>query len=192
MAKGVSKSGESKNGGKGAHNKHLRARIAYLNQVATYMALQQPPLENTGASSDKAKSDLTSVALGEPAAPRTSESLQPELTVIAGGLPSLYASHLRAVSLKSQVRLSQDTKRFVCKICNMPLIPGRTSIEHMENRSKGGKKSWADVSVIHCLNCLVDKRFPVGARRQSKKSARRSQRCEEGVEVGQSTVNEKA
>lgn len=177
MAKGpanpTAKSG-AKGGGKGVPNRHLHARIAYLNQAATYMAMQQPSLPGNGSriATSNVDSDVSPINSMDQSSDSPQEPSQPGTSLASRGLPNLIASHLRAVSLKSQVRLSQDMKRSICKVCNSPLIPGKTSTEYMENLSKGGKKSWANVQVIHCLNCHSDKRFPVGASRQLKKRQR--------------------
>ncbi|KAF1355194.1 RNAse P Rpr2/Rpp21/SNM1 subunit domain-containing protein, partial [Delphinella strobiligena] len=144
---------------KGVPNKHVHARIAYLNKVATYLALQQSPktAENTSENANDGVSKAVSV----------------ENTNMKG-LPYLFTSHLRAVSRKSQISLSHDMKRSLCKVCSAPLVPGQTSAVHMQNASKGGKKPWANIQVIRCLNCDTNKRFPLGALRQRNKSERKS------------------
>jgi len=40
-------------------------------------------------------------------------------------------------------------------------VPGTTCTHRVENKSKGGKKKWADVLVVEC-QCGMVKRFPVG------------------------------
>ncbi|KAI4734183.1 hypothetical protein E4T50_15277 [Aureobasidium sp. EXF-12298] len=125
-------------------NKHLHARIAYLHQAATHLALQPPPVTHTDPS-----------------------RLQQH------GLPLLLAAQLQAVSQKAQIRLSHDMKRSICKVCSTPLMPDTTSETRIENKSRAKKKSCADVLVIHCRNCYAEKRFPVGAQRQKKKADRR-------------------
>jgi len=35
-----------------------------------------------------------------------------------------------------------------------------------ENRSKKGRKPWAEVLVVRCISCGATKRFPVGSRRR--------------------------
>ncbi|KAI4850893.1 hypothetical protein E4T44_02477 [Aureobasidium sp. EXF-8845] len=127
MAKG------SANQTRSVPNKHLHARIAYLHQAATHLALQPPP----------------------------------------HGLPLLLAAQLQAVSQKAQIRLSHDMKRSICKVCSTPLMPDTTSETRIENKSRAEKKSCADVLVIRCRNCHMEKRFPIGAQRQKKKAERR-------------------
>ena len=144
---------------KGVPSKHLHARTTFLYQAATYLALQSNAESVrlagsiSGASDSTAKPDRLAALAHSPAA------LQ-------------LASHLRAVSLKGQVRLSADIKRSVCKTCNSILITGRTSTHVLENKSHGAKKPWADVLEVECTLCGSKKRFPVGAKRQHRKSER--------------------
>lgn len=126
-------------------NKHLHARIAYLHQAATHLALQAPPVTHTDPS-----------------------RLQQH------GLPLLLAAQLQAVSQKAQIRLSHDMKRSICKVCSTPLMPDTTSETRIENKSRAERKPCADVLVIQCRNCHAEKRFPIGAQRQKKKAERRS------------------
>jgi ribonuclease P protein subunit RPR2 len=139
MAKG------SANQTRSVPNKHLHARIAYLHQAATHLALQPPPVTRTDSS-----------------------HLQQH------GLPLLLAAQLQAVSQKAQIRLSHDMKRSICKVCSTPLMPDTTSETRIENKSRAEKKSCADILVIRCRNCHTEKRFPVGAQHQKKKADRRA------------------
>lgn len=173
MAKGQAK-GSAKGPGGGTKriiNKHLHARVAYLDKIAKYMVSQHIPLDASRQNEDAA-STAKSAGDVETDSNVGKQISQLELQTPDRGLAYLYGTHLRAVSLKSQVPLSQEVKRAYCKVCNAPLIPGRTSEMHLENRSKHGKKPWADVQVISCLKCHSDKRYPIGARRQPKKSLR--------------------
>lgn len=176
MAKGAANSA-----GKGVPNKHLHARISFLSQAATYLALQQNqspqishPLQNgidvesSRSTKGQANDHLVSFERTEDGVVLNKSSLSSQ------GLPQLLANNLRAVSLKGQVRLSHRLKRSLCKVCNATLVAGITSQSRMENSSKGGKKPWADLLVITCKACQTEKIFPVGAQRQSKKSARMS------------------
>lgn len=139
----------SANQTKSVPNKHLHARIAYLHQAATHLALKQQPVTKTDTSG-------------------ADSQLQQH------GLPLLLAAQLQAVSQKAQIRLSHDMKRSICKVCSTPLMPDTTSKTRIENKSRAGKKSCADVLVIQCQNCNTEKRFPVGARRQKRKAERKA------------------
>ncbi|OCL05124.1 Rpr2-domain-containing protein [Glonium stellatum] len=152
-------------GSKGVPNKHLYSRISYLYQAATYLSLQQ----NTETVRRESK---------DPTGHKDAGTLENTATcskptrLVPSGLALQLSSHLRGVSLKSQVRLSHNLKRSICKCCNAVLIPGCTSTTGIENQSRGGKKPWADVLVIECNTCGSKKRFPVGSERQTRKTAR--------------------
>jgi ribonuclease P protein subunit RPR2 len=42
------------------------------------------------------------------------------------------------------------------------LIAGVSSACFIENKSRGGKKPWADVLVVRCQTCSHETRYPVG------------------------------
>jgi RNase P subunit RPR2 len=79
------------------------------------------------------------------------------------GLPRQLASHILLVARKSVTKLSPDIKFSMCKRCSSVLITGRTSEVRVENKSRGGRKPWADVMLVTCLTCGMEKRYPVGA-----------------------------
>ncbi|KAF2788161.1 Rpr2-domain-containing protein [Melanomma pulvis-pyrius CBS 109.77] len=145
---------------KGVPNKHLHARTTFLYQAATYLTLQ--------AASRTPKDEDVST---ESAAAHFPRDEKPNIYGHSA-LALQLGTHLRAVSLKGQVRLSSGLKRTMCKTCNAILIPGQTSAQMVENESKGGKKACADVLVVECNFCGSKKRFPVGAARQQKKAKR--------------------
>lgn len=143
---------KDKKEGSAIPQKQLHSRLSYLYQAAEY--LETITDKDTAAARGFSKNPKS------PDAVLNSESKQ-----------SLYLlSQLRSVSRKSQLRLSQELKRSLCRKCSTRLIPGHTSSDEIENLSSGGKKPWADVLCVTCLVCGVRKRYPVGARRQSKTS----------------------
>jgi ribonuclease P protein subunit RPR2 len=154
-----------------AHNKHLSCRVSFLYNAAssTYMqkAVAQDQNQNpqaecgTGPGNCKCYAESNSIQ-------DTSENKE----VGHGRLAHRLSSHIRKVALKGQLRLGTDVKRNLCKRCDMILIPGRTSRETVENKSRGGRKPWADVLVIECITCSGVKRYPIGATRQQRKTAR--------------------
>jgi len=144
---------------KGAPNKHLHARTTFLYQAATYLTLQAASGSTKSHGSDIETTNFTSSRGIQP----TEQSLSP--------LALQLGTHLRAVSLKGQVRLSTNLKRSLCKTCNAVLIPGHTSTHLMENESNSNKPC-ADVLVVGCSFCGSKKRFPVGAKRQERKYKR--------------------
>ncbi|KAI1479752.1 Rpr2-domain-containing protein [Daldinia eschscholtzii] len=133
-------------------NRPVYSRISYLYQAATYLASQPTGnTDDTVATQDK-----------EALCPSQSEH----------GLSRRFITDLRSASLKSQIRLSPAIKHTICKSCDSLLIEGETSSSSIENKSKGGKKPWADVLVISCHACGGVKRFPVHAPRQKRRTSR--------------------
>ncbi|KAF1824059.1 uncharacterized protein K489DRAFT_172706 [Dissoconium aciculare CBS 342.82] len=182
-------------GKQGSANKHLQARINYLQQAATYLASRDPsisiekcldPLQKT-TPPDHRQLHIENAAC-EPRTlnenvphgvgalmTRLPNSRNPDIRFDApstGGLPLRLNDHLRQVAAKSQARLSTAVKRSACKRCNAVLRDGVTCTKFMENLSKGGRKPHANVLVLRCAVCEAEQRFPVGARRQSRKSDR--------------------
>lgn len=176
---------------KGAPGKHLQARISYLHRAATYLSTWhalnpvmpgQAHLEEEGEDltmdSKPSAGNLEPLNIGDTAnQTRIIESLQHPPSSSSKdtpllGIQRLLVSHLRAVSLKGQIRLSREVKRSLCKKCNTLLVPDTTSNSFTENKSRGGEKPWANVLVIECKFCGMQKRFPVGAKRQSTKDQR--------------------
>jgi ribonuclease P protein subunit RPR2 len=160
---------------KGVPNRHLHARTTFLYQAATYLTLH-PSAGNSNSSA--AELEAT-----EPAS--TDKGHSP--------LALQLGAHLWSVSRKAQTRLSSDLKRSICKSCNAILVPGETATHSLENKSKGGKKAWADVFEVTCHVCGTKKRFPVGATRQLRKAQRlaKGDDClikEDVSSVGQSTT----
>lgn len=179
----------------GVPNRHLHARTSYLQQAATYLATaststngSKPGTHATQggnltrktagrrASEGRPTTSPTSVAhpetniTSEPHGDETRDSLviqQPSF----GGLPLLLASHLAQVARKSQIRLHPSVKHTLCKRCNSPLVEGRTCRKTVENLSKS-RKPHADVLVLQCLACGAEKRWPVGTKRQERKTKR--------------------
>ena len=178
--------------GKGPQQKHLHSRISYLYQAATYLAeigSTEPAFSlghnERGTNTNKVCED--SVMFEAPCPDRgyalpiikgilegdvvASEARSAPTSQSCGGSRQLFA-HLRAVSLKGQIRLSPQMKHSICKRCDQFLVPGCSATICMENKSRGAKKPWADVLVIKCIACGTAKRFPVGAKRQLRKGGR--------------------
>lgn len=184
---------------KGPQQKHLHSRISYLFQAATYLADINSKAKTCTSSSDEdgqnihseksAVSDVYSNKSHQimPAASEyqpvgTTASKADKIPQFSGAGPSRrLLAHLRAVSLKGQVRLSPKMKHSICKRCDLLLVPGSSATLVMENKSRGGKKPWADVLVITCMSCGTPKQFPVGAKRQSRKAERSTEAEVEAV-----------
>ena len=173
--------------GANAPQKHLHSRISFLYQAAGYLTSVQQVSQNSALQSigiDLAVFKPIIQASPEDSSPKStsiysecSSSQDPNTkpptdaenshTSARGlGLACRLTSHLQAVSLKGQIRLSPAVKHSICKKCHAFLIPGSTMSSLIENKSRGGKKPWADVLVQRCNSCGATKRFPVGMKRQ--------------------------
>ena len=181
---------KTKKAGQGAQ-KHLLSRITYLYEAASY--LQRASSDNGGGSHPLGRETIDRGCLRTPqdktlVLGKQDSSCSENLTstsIHSRGLEQKSTAHLqssnqsrrlighlRAVSLKSQIRLSPEIKQSICKRCDSLLIAGSTSSSEMENKSRGGKKPWADTQVVTCNICGAKKRFPVGAKRQPRRTAR--------------------
>ena len=173
--------------------KHIYSRISYLYQAANYLAKVADqsqarkldlndqvklPSEFDG----EVQSAVTAPGVGsEKCLPISPTEQRYRASVIKprdekickySALSRQLVVHLRAVSLKSQIRLSPAMKHTMCKRCGIILVPGSTSTFHMENNSRGARKPWAEVSVMTCAACGTAKRFPVGVKRQLRRESR--------------------
>ncbi|KAI0203319.1 RNAse P Rpr2/Rpp21/SNM1 subunit domain-containing protein [Astrocystis sublimbata] len=131
-------------------NKHLYSRLSYLHQAAAFLGSQ------AGVTHDS-KTEL-------PAADQSRIKLARHLL-----------TDLRATSRKGQIRLSPAIKRTACKFCDALLIEGETCTSVVENKSKHGRKPWADVLVIKCHSCHGVKRFPIQEASRQKRRPQREQ-----------------
>ena len=161
----------------GVPNKHLHARISFLQQAATYLTLQAGTYRSRNQDGEKsttvAPADSTVKAKGHSnAITERRDSTPPFNQHGSGGLPLLLSNHLTQVARKSQIRLQPSTKHQICKRCHTLLSKGTTSRKYTENLSKGGKKPQADMLVVECAACGALKRLPTGARRQKRKGKR--------------------
>ncbi len=68
------------------------------------------------------------------------------------GLAERYVELARKISMRTKVRIPTADKRFLCKNCGLPLIPGQNA---RVRTSKGNPRV-----VITCLSCGVVKRYP--------------------------------
>lgn len=183
----------------GPAQKHLHSRISYLYQAATYLADNATRRQSARArlrydsGSNQTKEGDYKCSAPEPGPTpegnlqiSDTEDNQKEMSPLSGTSSSAVSSrqllaHLRAVSRRTQIRLTPDIKRSICKRCDALLVPGSTSTITVENRSRNRNKPWADVSVVTCIACGTAKRFPVQAERQSKRQMRRKDVKEKSV-----------
>ncbi len=127
-------------------NRPMYSRISFLQQAATYLT------QASETSQDETRSGQA----------------KPILTGAARRL----VTDLRSISLKTRIRLSPTVKQTLCKYCDALLIEGETCTTVVENKSKGGRKPWADILVRKCHACGNVKRYPLNCARQKRKSLR--------------------
>jgi ribonuclease P protein subunit RPR2 len=133
--------------GPGVPQKHLHSRISYLHQAAAYLASAE------GTSRHLISEDAPS--------PVHSNSLMKSASATYNQSRNLL-TQLRAVSLKSQIRLTPELKQSFCRRCDSLLIPGKTSNTAIANSSRHGNKPWADILLVKCGFCGAVRRFPIG------------------------------
>ncbi|KAL2069085.1 hypothetical protein VTL71DRAFT_15423 [Oculimacula yallundae] len=150
-------------------NKAIYSRVSYLYQAAAYMAAQQqqyPAKESQTTADDEDNKEGTGTTAAN------SGELQLPLSQPAS---RRLVSDMRAVSHKVLMRISPAMKHSICKNCDTMMIDGSTCTSEVENRSKGGKKPWADILVRRCNTCGLAKRFPLVADRQKRRPQRKIQ-----------------
>ena len=152
-----------------APNKALHSRVSYLYQAATYLATQQQH-SRTAAHATSTNQERSEVSQTN----ASNQLFQP--------VSRRLISDLRSVSLKGQLRMSPTMKHSICKNCDTMLIDGTTCSNEVENKSKGGKKHWADVLVRKCNTCGFVRRFPLTTERQKRRPKRLPQKEDERQE----------
>ncbi|KAL5366383.1 RNAse P Rpr2/Rpp21/SNM1 subunit domain-containing protein [Aspergillus floccosus] len=170
---------KGKKGVTGGVNSHIRARLNYLNQAASYLQSRAissnvlNPVTNNKYASKPTSIDPPTVQ--ESAVPARKSDSTNAASATTGHLVQVsrtYMSHMRGVSLKTQLRQPVEVKRSVCKRCDTLLIPEVNSTEEIRNPSRARRKPWADVRVVRCSTCGTEKRFPQTDRRSKKLSER--------------------
>lgn len=176
---------------KGVSQKHLHSRISYLYQASTYLAhvahqsrAETPYIDDEFKKRYDSGGELCRGATaptaffgeGLPISPIERDNRMPEIgshhICKDFALSRQLLVHLRAVSLRSQIRLTPAVKHTICKRCNLTLVPGSTSTSYIENKSSEGRKPWADVLVTTCTACGTTRRFPLEAKRQVRRESR--------------------
>ncbi|KAK4660248.1 hypothetical protein QC762_117340 [Podospora pseudocomata] len=140
---------KAKNGGGGVQNKAIYSRLSFLQQAAVF--LSTATLDGDGSNISELNRDQN-----------------PPLQ----GAGRRLATDLRAVSLKSRIRLNPAVKQSICKFCDSVLIDGESCTSGIENKSKGGRKPWADILVRKCHACGKERRYPVCTKRTKRKTER--------------------
>ncbi|ROW16431.1 hypothetical protein VPNG_02849 [Cytospora leucostoma] len=171
----------------GVHNRPMYSRISFLYQAATYLA-------------EAAKVGPGSTQTNPPAATDPDVDMEPDghrdntkrdgcSTATTQALSRKLLTDLRSVTLKTQIRITPDIKRTICKHCDTLLVEGQTCTSTVENASKGGRKPWADVLTIKCHTCSRQKRFPVNAQRQKRRPHRAPKLQKEVATVEATTID---
>ncbi|KAI1379836.1 Rpr2-domain-containing protein [Hypoxylon crocopeplum] len=159
-------------------NRPIYSRISYLYQAAAYMANCSEPEVSATVNQD-ARDTAEEALAQDKQISCTSHAKQ--------ALSRRFVTDLRSASLKSQIRLSPTMKHTICRFCDTLLVEGQTSSSMVENKSKGGKKPWADVLVVKCHTCQGVKRFPVQAPRQKRRAIREKESKEKAEKERQET-----
>lgn len=154
-------------GGAGVPNRALYSRVSYLYQAAAYLATREQLRPTNQCTEPVELQDASTSSIGE-----VSTIVARDPKSLLQKSPRRLLSDLRSVSLKAQIRLSPSMKHSICKRCDTMLIDGSTCIKVVENKSKEGRKPWADVLVQICQNCGCEKRFPLMAKRQPRRPCR--------------------
>jgi len=191
------------NAQKGPAQKHLHSRISYLYQAATYLAEasgreqarnSSPEIGDSARNKQSVRSatsnppiDVDRTAVPSNTNGPVNDKADDYLVSKSPALTRRLLGHLRAVSLKGQIRLSPAMKHSICKRCDLLLVPGSSATLYIENRSRGGKRSWADVLVMTCTACGTARRFPVEAKRQPRRRERPAQTTLEPMHKAEET-----
>jgi ribonuclease P protein subunit RPR2 len=158
MAKGKS--------GGGVQNRAIYSRISFLQQAAVTLSATAAATQHQAEDPNPANATAgqsVSISASDDAA-RLKTSLE--------AMSRRLATDLRAVSLKTRIRLQPAMKQTLCKFCDSILIDGESCTSTIENKSKGARKPWADVLVRKCHTCARERRYPVSAARPRRKTER--------------------
>lgn len=149
----------------GVQNRAIYSRASFLQQAATLLSLSTHREESATSKGDSSPSQPRLVVEGSSeASPSDAFQLQ--------GMSRRLATDMRSVSLKTRIRLTPTVKQAVCKFCDSVLIEGHSCTSTVENRSRGGRKPWADVLVRRCHTCGRERRYPISAEKQKRKTER--------------------
>lgn len=151
-------------------NKALYSRVSYLYQAAAYMATLQQHAQTV-----ESRTTANGGRKGDGATEMTSENSSDSRLLLSQPASRRLVSDLRAVSHKVLMRISPAIKHSFCKNCDTMMIDGSTCTSEIENRSRRGKKRWADIFVQRCNTCGLAKRFPLAAERQKRRPQRTAQ-----------------
>ena len=180
---------DSRNSTTKVANRHTYARISYLYQASNYLSsvsgsgtgefAPQTLIEHASSLVRSKPDPLVKTATVDDAAGdmKLPETMSPNANQPhCQNLAAYLASHIRTIGLKSKTKVSREVKRTICKRCSSVLIPGKTSKVRMQNLSKKSKKPWADMLIVQCNLCTMEKRYPIGMERHAKQAKRETRR----------------
>lgn len=157
--------------------KHLKARLDHLFNAAKYlrevhestsrtktMAMERRDLQS------RAETHVGSPTIDLEVTKSGTEANSRSLSIETVAADHVLVAQIRSIATKAQIRLSREAKHQLCKGCDAVLIPNVTSTTKLENKSKRGRKPHATTKIVHCNLCGVKKHFPIGAKRQLRKS----------------------
>lgn len=145
-------------------NKALYSRVSFLQQAATYLTAAQDASPISSKCTNPADSGSGPGPEIDSHGKRHPGSLR--------GIARRLATDMRSVSLKSRIRITPTVKQTVCKFCDSILVDGDTCSTVVENKSKNGKKPWADTLVRKCHTCGRERRYPIQSPRQKRRPNR--------------------
>ncbi|KAH6855156.1 RNAse P Rpr2/Rpp21/SNM1 subunit domain-containing protein [Chaetomium sp. MPI-CAGE-AT-0009] len=152
--------------GGGVQNRAIYSRISFLQQAAIALsAIPSSPADSSSAKNTNTFPATNHFSSIEHASDTSSVNA-------LDGMSRRLATDLRAVSLKTRIRLKPAVKQSICKFCDSALIDGQSCTSEIENKSKGAKKPWADVLVRKCYTCGKERRYPLSATRPKRKTER--------------------
>jgi ribonuclease P protein subunit RPR2 len=150
---------ETKDTTKKIPNRQAYSRISFLYQASSYFAT----LPNAGES--------VTLQKGRRKAQKKSSHKSSEQAEKHGFPVSAYlGSHLMTIGRKGIIRIAPSVKRSICKRCKVLLREGSTSAVSLENKSLDGSKPHADMLLVACLGCGMEKRYPLGSKPEKIKA----------------------
>ncbi|CAK7204430.1 hypothetical protein SEUCBS139899_007187 [Sporothrix eucalyptigena] len=158
MAKGKGTTGNA-----AVTNRPAYSRVSFLYQAAALLAGPKP---------SKSSSELSISTGPEDGSANDNKTEDATTPVPMHGMARQLLSQMRSVSRKTNMRLRTSMKHRVCKYCDSLLLEGTTCVSVVENRSRGGRKSWADILAVTCTTCGRIRRYPVSAPRQPRRPVR--------------------
>jgi ribonuclease P protein subunit RPR2 len=133
-----------------------QARIAFLFHAAECLSAQVESVGDPSKKQDSADVKHTNDIGGDPS------------MLHKHAVPAYLADQMFGVRQKGVGKVDKDLKRRICKRCKCFLIDGKTCSTAVENKSTKSSP-WADVKVVSCLACGMQRRYPVGVKKPGSK-----------------------